>query len=49
MIPSMLTRARLSNKVKANRATSKSSENMSAPYYMVTPEEKQIDTHPKME
>ena len=41
-------RARLPNEVKANRETCKK-ENAFAPYYMATPEEKQIDTHLKME
>ena len=37
------------NTVSANRETYKSAENALAPYYMVTPEEKQIDTHSRME
>ena len=39
----------LANKVKANRETCKSAENVLASCYMTTPEEKQIDTHLKIE
>ena len=36
------------NTVSANIETYKSVENALAPYYMVTPEEKQIGTHSRM-
>ena len=42
-------RAKMPNTVSANRETCKSAENALAPYYMVTSEEKQIDTHSRME
>ena len=39
----------MSNTVSANRETYKRVENAGTSYYMVTPEEKQIDTHSRME
>ena len=42
-------RARLLSKVKLTEKPAKVQKNVRAPYYMATPEEKQIDMHLKME